>query len=466
MTAVHTRRIYITDAQNRNLQGDYNHDSYTGTQYRKNRTYRHHDGPIGQGLSDEENTYYEELNTRCNVIDKELKDFQKTADRRAELKTADADLKRTVNPLHGYHGTGNMEQRIGPKSWCETRASEIPGYQRRAEELPPEDWFRCLINKDYGPLASYRPESRGAILGAGVSGGFLAPERITSSVIDQMIAKQGIFARVAKEYVTPGAGDTLSAITMENCEVNQHGLYGFSRPTFVAEGAAIPEGEARFVKTTWTLKKLPVSTRFSIEIGAVIPDISRKLSEAMSLALNWGIEQQILNAAGSGIINHASTLPIGRTAANTITFGDVVLMESKTRLQNPLWIASQSVLPQLAAAVDIGNHAVFLSALSGTAGSAPVPSNLLGHPILYTMGIQPKLGSKGDIILASDLSYFKCVIFQDLIVQTSESAHWSTGEIGLRVFMLLDMHPLPFNVITPNPDDLTESYGWATTLLA
>jgi len=157
---------------------------------------------------------------------------------------------------------------------------------------------------------------------------------------------------------------------------------------------------------------------------------------------------------------------VARAGAGAISFTDVVQMESKTRLQNPVWIGSQTIIPQLAAAVDIGNHAVFLSALSGTAGTAPVPSNLLGHPIIYTMGIQPKLGSKGDIILASDLSYFKCVIFQDLLVQTSESAHWSTGEIGLRCFMLLDMHPLPFNCITPNPDDLTESYGWATTLLA
>jgi len=37
---------------------------------------------------------------------------------------------------------------------------------------------------------------------------------------------------------------------MENCEINVNGLYGFSRPAFIGEGAAIPEGEARFLKTT------------------------------------------------------------------------------------------------------------------------------------------------------------------------------------------------------------------------
>lgn len=419
----------------------------------------------GRGLTEVENTRYKELDSAIDTAKASIKELEEMEGRKARLADQEKELSRIVNPFPDRHAASEVGEvrRIGPRPWTETRASDIPGYQHRSEELSPDDWFRCLVNKDFGPLASYRPENRGAILGSGVAGGFLAPEIITASVIDQMIAKQGIFARVAKEFVTPGSGDTLSAVTLENSEINANGLYGFSRPSFIAEGAAIPEGTARFVKTTWNLKKLPVSTKFSIEIGAVVPDISRKLSEAMSLALNWGIEQQIINAANGGIINHPSTLPIARSGAGLVAYADVYGLYAKTRLQNPVWIASQSVIPQLSAAVDAGGHAVWLSALSGGAAQA-IPPTLMGFPILFTMGIQPKLGSRGDIVLASDLSYYKCVIFQDLIVQTSDSAHWSTGEIGLRVFMLLDMHPLPSNIITPNPDDLTESYGWSSVL--
>jgi HK97 family phage major capsid protein len=397
-----------------------------------------------RALTDEEKAEFDKLDKRIDAIN----DYLQKRENVTRVQVED----RILDPI----------PRIGET--VGTRAANIKGFKRREDQLSVPDFFKCLAQKDYGPLKDYRVENRvGAVIGSGVAGGFAIPEMLRVAVIDGLLADQGIFAKIGKEFAE--GTDTFQVTTFENCDIDQHGLYGFSDPTFVGEGLTIPEGTPRMVQMTWTLKKMPTETRISLEAVA-----TGKLEAALQLALRnvlrYGLEKYIITGSGIsapvGLINASCGVTQTRAGAGAIAYSDIFNMLGKTKLtNNNLWIASQTIIPQLAQMVDAGSNAVWMPAAWGGAAQ-PVPTNLMGYPIIFTLGLNPILGNKGDILFCSDLSFYKAVIFQDIIVQSSEAAHWSTGEIGLRVIMMVDMKALPAAPITVGG----QSFGWYTMLSA
>ena len=352
-----------------------------------------------------------------------------------------------------------MDQNIG----LITRAKDIRGYREQKDELSEADFFRCLATKDYGPLAPYRAENRtGALMGLGAAGGFAIPEMTKLAVLDGLLQDQGVFSRIGKEFVE--ATDRLNVATFENCDIDDNGLYGFSTPEFVSEGGTITAGTPRLNRKSWTLKKLVAETKISIELAA-IGALGNTLQDALKGVLKYGLEKYIINGNGqkqpAGLVLQPCGLPVSRSSAGAVAYADIYNMVAQTRLNNNLWIISQTAIPQLAAMVDAGNHSVWMSAISGGAAQS-MPTGLMGYPVLFNIGLSPALGSKGDVMFCSDLSFYKCVLFRDIYVQTSDAAYWSTGEIGLRVVVMLDMDALPSNRI----DVGGETYGWHTVLAA
>lgn len=410
-------------------------------------------------LTEEERTTYNALDGQIDVIKDQIK-------REERVQEIEEESKRVVNPLDAL--VLAVENHSKPKltgNGVATRAKDITGYKEQKEELPAEDFFKCLFNRDYGPLKEYKVENRtGAILGSGVAGGYAAPQIVTLNVIDKLLTDQGIFSRIGKEYVEPGTGDTLHAVTFENCEIDDHGLFGFSKPTFVAEGGTIPEGTPRLVSRTWELKKLAMGTRISIEASVAVGDLQRKVEEALAGALKWSLEYYITQGSGVGqpvgLVNSPCMYQYGRAGAGTIAFSDIYGMYAKTRLENNCWIASQETLPALIAMLDGGNHAIYLPGQGQTGAAQKVPNTLFGVPLLTNMGASPGLGEKGDIMFCSDLSFYKAVMWQDLIIRVSEAPYWTTGEVAIQVIMLLDAGPLPANLITVD----SQTYGWGTVL--
>jgi len=404
-----------------------------------------------------EEAEYRALDTKIDVLKEEIKRNQ----RREEIEIEE---KRVVNPLsellNGYKKTSQ------PTNSPAMRCEDVPGFKTKPDEMPAEDFFKCLLNRDYGPLKDYRAEARtGVALGSGVAGGYAVPEIVVVNTLDKLLQDQGVFSRIGKEFVEPGTGDTLHAVTFENSEIDANGLYGFSRPTFIGEGQTIPEETPKLVRRTWELKKLAMGTRISIEATVAGNNLQNKVSDAMAGALRWGLEYYVVQGTGvnqpRGLVNSSCMYSYPRAGAGAISFADISGMYAKTRLQNNVWIASQEVLPQLVNMVDTGNHSIFLPGQGQTGAAMQVPNTLFGAPLLTNMGASPGLGEKGDIALCSDLSFYKAVIWQGLIVRVSDAPYWSTGEIGMQVIMLLDCGALPVNMITVD----SQTYGWGTVLV-
>ncbi|MDD5007225.1 MAG: phage major capsid protein [Syntrophorhabdaceae bacterium] len=403
---------------------------------------------------------YKQMDARIDQLNKEIEAHEGIVLKRANITAELADGKKIIE---GINRDGRSVEKAMPGH--EKRASEIKGFSPRSDELSEADWLRCIATKDYGPLATYRAENRtGAKIGIGAAGGFAIPEVTRLAVIDGMLADQGIFSRCAKEFVE--GSDTLNVATFENCDIDNEGLYGFSLPEFIAEGATITAGTPKMVQRSWTMRKLVSETKISLEAVST-GKLEAPLAQALKNVLQYGLEKYIVAGSGIGsplgLVDSPCGVIHGRNGAGAIDFVDTYGMLAKTKLTNGnVWLASQTVIPELASMVDAGNHAVWLGNNSFDGAAGRIPSTLLGYPIIFTLGINPVLGSKGDIIFASDLSFYKIVMFGDIFVQTSEAAYWSSGEIGLRVIMLLSAGALPGKPITIGGSN----FGWHTVLSA
>lgn len=395
-------------------------------------------------LTDDEAREYDGLEKQFDELTERIERLENQATREREIKRAGA--------FPDTHGTDNTRP-----------VAQIKGFQTRRDELPPEDFWRCLAAKDYGPLKDYRAENRsGAKIGIGTAGGFAIPEVTRLDVLDSMLQDQGIFSRISKEFPAAGS-DTLTVVTFENCDIDDEGLYGFSTPQIIPEGGTITGGTPKLNKRTWNLKKMVLETKISLEM-ATNPQATNVITSALRGVINYGIEKFVVRGAGAqqtvGLIDSECGINYTRAGAGAISYPDVYNMIAVGRPGgNPCWLASQTIIPQLAAMVDAGNHAVWLPGVSGGAAQA-MPQQLLGHPILFNIGVNPTLGNTGDLIYSGDLAFFKCVMWGDFFVQTSESAHWSTGEIGVRVIVFLDMGTLPTKPITLDG----QTYGWHVVL--
>lgn len=400
------------------------------------------------------------------ILDASIDEIKEKIKQEERLVEIEEESKRVVNPFDALVRAVENSSKPKPINGVARRCAEIPGYQQKADILPPDEFLKQLLSKRFSPeLESMRVENRGTMISSGVLSGFAIPETLKVAVVDKMLADQGIYSRLGKEFIE--GSDTLNVASLENCEIDAHGLYGFSYPEVVGEAGTISEGSNRWVSRSWHLKKLVTATKLSIESQIVGGDtLVNAVRDAIANVLRWGIERFAVRGEAvnfTGIIDSAATKVYGRATPNQISFGDIVGMLSDCRPgPGACWIASQDTIPQLAAMVDAGSHAVWLGNGSFEGAAGGPPTTLLGIPIIFTLGIAPTLGTKGDLTLCSNLAdWFKLVMFSDIVVQTSDSAHWTTGETGMRIFCLMDMGALPTEYITIDGS----SYGWAVTLL-
>jgi HK97 family phage major capsid protein len=106
-----------------------------------------------------------------------------------------------------------------------------------------------------------------------------------------------------------------------------------------------------------------------------------------------------------GVINCPARIDYNRAGANAIAWADVYGMYARFRGTMPVWIASQTIIPQLAAMVDAGNHAVWISGAGLGSGAAErLPGTLMGLPLIFADRL-PALGTRGDLGLY-DLSMY------------------------------------------------------------
>ena len=144
-----------------------------------------------------------------------------------------------------------------------------------------------------------------------------------------------------------------------------------------------------------------------------------------------------------GVINSAAAITYtraGGAGTAAIAWADVYGMFARFRGTNPVWIGSQTIIPQLAAMVDAGSHAVWISGAGLGSGAAErLPGTLMGIPLLFA-DRAPALGSKGDLGIY-DLSMYLVKDGSGPFAASSEHILFLSNKTVFKIVWNVDGHP-------------------------
>jgi HK97 family phage major capsid protein len=150
-----------------------------------------------------------------------------------------------------------------------------------------------------------------------------------------------------------------------------------------------------------------------------------------------------------GVLSSAASVDRNRATANQISYADIVAMYAKLKMGgSPVWIASQTCIPQLCTIADASSHNLWVQS------AAPgIPPTLLGIPVLFH-DRSVALGTRGDLILA-DLSYYVIKNGSGPFVMASEHVYFTSNRTVIKIFWNVDGkpwldEPLPLEGSTTN----------------
>ena len=100
-----------------------------------------------------------------------------------------------------------------------------------------------------------------------------------------------------------------------------------------------------------------------------------------------------------------------------------------------VWIANQTVLPQIINLVDAAGNSIYIQGDI----TKSIPSTLFGIPIIFN-GRTPTLGNKGDLMLC-DLSYYLIKDGSGPYFASSEHVYFTTNKTVVKMFTMVDGAP-------------------------
>jgi HK97 family phage major capsid protein len=239
-------------------------------------------------------------------------------------------------------------------------------------------------------------------MGTGSAGGFEVPDVFQPAI--RMVDPQVAQIRPKADVLPTESGSPDADLKL--LSFDQTGTKG------VHGGVTVVWGNEGFNRSSTSVELKEVKFRTN-EVGAYIPLTNKLLRNASSMgafcearlraAITEAEEYCFLRGTGVsqplGIIGHPAAIQITRGTANDVKFADVITMFSRALMSGNggslAWMASQTIIPKLAAMVDAGNNHIWLqNAVQGAPGS------LFGMPIFYNTN-SPALGTEGDLVLVN-----------------------------------------------------------------
>ena len=300
--------------------------------------------------------------------------------------------------------------------------------------------------------------------GEDAQGGFLVPtefrtELLQTALEDTVFANKAMFIPMGTNHIEiPAVFDTdhsgnpkefYGGIVIYRPE--EGGSKTFSKPHFGLIELNLHEVAGICAVTNNLLEDSPIS------IGAI-------LNKLFGNAITWILDDDTIQGNGVGkplgILHCDATVTVTKEAAqtdDTVVAANVLNMYARMPqqcLKNAIWLANQTVLPQLAL-MTIGNYPVFVPA--GGLSQKPYDT-LLGKPLFYTEKL-PALGDAGDIMFVDPTQYLLGAK-RGLSMQTASSIHlyFDMDQTCFRFTMRYDGVCWWKSCITPKHGDCLSPY--------
>ncbi|OPY71295.1 MAG: Phage capsid family protein [Syntrophorhabdus sp. PtaU1.Bin050] len=396
----------------------------------------------GRPLSASEQREYERLDANVTEFNVQLQGFSEDVRRRADLAKQMDGLDRVINPF--------------PNGARDSFASEDDGGFRNIGEF-----LRSIaLLKSDGRMDERLlkcSEVREMTMGTGKTGGFALPKQFDSTI--RQVQPGEAVIRPRATVIPPGNPPDAQLSFPALDQTAAQNMYGGVIITHTGEGVTMTEATANLREVTLEPKEMSayivVTQKLLNNWESSGTWISGILRQAMTAQEDYDFLQGDGINKALGVMNSSAAVQYPRTAANAVSFSDAIGMLSRVLMRGPLvWVASQTVIPQLAAMVDSGGHAVWLGG-NGNLGAAAqaMPSTLLGVPLIFSDRL-PGLGTKGDLMLLSPAYYF----IKDgsgPIAASSEHVFFTSNKVVFKLVWNVDgrpwlTEPLPLEGSTSN----------------
>lgn len=272
----------------------------------------------------------------------------------------------------------------------------------------------------------------------GASGGFLIP----TAQQQQILTARGESALIRpRARVIPMASRVVPfpAVDYSNGAAGVSAFYGGVQVYWTEENADATESDAEFKFKELHARELVGYTEVPnglIRDSAISMEAFLTGPNSFGGALAWKEDYDFLRGNGVGkplgLLNSAAKILVNRAGAGHFAFADAVGMLAKMILSgSPVWLMSQSVIPDLYQLKDANNNAIWLPNAAGSG-----PTTLLGFPVLWTEKL-PALGTAGDVVLA-DLNWYLIGDRQGMTMDVSREHKFKSSQTAFRVTEAVD----------------------------
>jgi HK97 family phage major capsid protein len=284
-------------------------------------------------------------------------------------------------------------------------------------------------------------------------GGFLVPEQFRSDLL--MIALEQTIIR-QRATVIPMGTQRISIPAVDST-TDATSVFGGITCSWVDEGTAPPESQAKFAQVTLDAKKLMAFVQAPNELVADAPAFGGFLDSALPQAMAFEADFKMMQGTGVGeplgfvsCPAAVTTTAVTGQGANTIIVDNLAAMFARmlpSSLGNSIWVASIDTFPQLALMAvqgSIANSApVWMN--NGVIGAPPI--SIYGRPVYFTEKL-PSLGTTGDINFIDPNFY---LVGDRQTIQASASPHFAfnVDKTAYKIIERLDARPWIQSAITP-----------------
>jgi HK97 family phage major capsid protein len=281
-----------------------------------------------------------------------------------------------------------------------------------------------------------RTEKREQSMGVGVEGGFMVPNQFipTLRMVDPQAAIFRPRCTVIPAGTPPDASVTMPCLDQGAAE----NIYGGMTVQWIAEGGTKPETDLRLREICLTPHEVAGHTVLSDKLIRNWTAADSFVTQMLRLCLRGTEDTAFYSGTGVGqplgVINAPARIDIVRAGAGAIVFADIRNMYAQLKFGgSPVWIASQTILPQITNLVDAGNHLIW-SPNANVIGAPP--GTLYGIPVMFA-DRSVALGTRGDLILV-DLSYYLIKDGSGPFVAASPHVYFTTNKTVIKIFWNVD----------------------------
>lgn len=283
-------------------------------------------------------------------------------------------------------------------------------------------------------------------MGTGSEGGFAVPEQFNPEV--QMIGATPSIVR-PRAQVLPAGDPPDAKLTMPALDQGSNGVLGGVEVEWIGEGDEKPDTGAALREVSLQPHEVAATTVVTDKLlrnwaaaNAFISNLLRKAmlaAEDIAFLLGTGTNKPL------GVLPAPGGIAIHRAQANKISYLDTVHMVAALlpeSVAGAVWVANQSILPELVTLKDEAGNSIFIQ---GNAAKA-IPATLSGIPIVFT-GKTPVKGAKGDLMLL-DLSYYLIKDGSGPFIAASEHVLFKQNKTVIKVFWNVDGKPWVIEPLT------------------